>query len=453
MKAVEYPNDNKINQPAGEEIENQEQNFQNVMPKNSNRNLKIIIGVLVVLLISTAGATGFYIFENKNISKKEPQIQANNQNVSPSLSSSQSIQKSAEVSGILYAYKQFSPSVTKIYQSTVDGQNKSEVDIHYSEEIKFLASKNGKYLARWDNNKLEIASTKDLSFKKIAEISKPNLQLSGVVWSVDGTKLAYIISKDMKPDEPFSTSEKKLYVINRDGSGQKLIRQFLKPYYVILEGFNLLNDELYWFETGEGGFVSNFTVVSLADGSIKEIKKDLDPKLDSFLNFNSDFSKAYYIKGNKIIEYTLANNNKRVLYKLDKVGQDKYGNRSSINNLKLSPKDDLLVFMRRTEPDEKEITLSISLPSGKVDTLLDDARYYNIGPLYWSPEGRYLWFETWCHGCGQETGYNNEGEYYIMDMKTKRISLFFKGQKDEYEKTGQGVRINETLNFISWISD
>lgn len=450
---MEYSNDNKINQP-NDEMGNQEQNFPGMPPKNSTRNLKIIIGVLVVLLVAAASVAGFYIFGNKNISEKEQLTPVSDQNIVPSTQDNQIIQKSDKAPLIVYAYKQFSTSVTKIYQSDISGQSKSEVNIGYAEGVRFMATKDGKYLARWDNNKLEIAPAKGLnSFKKIAETLEPNTRLNNVVWSVDGTKLVYIISKDLKPNEPFSPSEKRLYVINRDGSGQKLVKQFQRPDYVALEGFNSPKNELYWFETGEGGFVGNFTVINLADGSVKETKKDLDPGLDFSLNFTSDFSKAYYIKDYKIYEYTLSNNNKRILYELDNVGQDKYGNRSNIDRLKLSPKDNLLVFTRRTEPDDKEITFSIALPSGKVEILLDDAKYYNIGPFTWSPEGKYLWFETWCHGCGQETGYNNEGEYYIMDMETKNISLFFKGSKGEYEKTGQGVRINETLNFISWITE
>ena len=450
---MEYPNDNKINQPTGE-IDNQEQISPNKPIKNSNRNLKIIIGVLVVLLTVTIGVASFYLFGSKNVSDKVEQTQGNNQNILPPSSNNQNVQRIDKTSSIIYAYKKYSPSEAKIYLSDISGKNKSEINIGYAEGVRFLTSKDGKYLARWDNNKLETASATGISsFKKIAETSELNSRLSGVVWSIDGTKLVYIISKDLKPDEPFSPSEKILYVINRDGTGQKLVKQFQKLDYIALEGFNSLSNELYWFKTGEGGFVGNFTVVNLADGSIKETKKDLDPELDFSLNFSSDFSKAYYIKDNKIIEYTLSSNNKRTLYDLNNIGQDKYGNRSNIDRLKLSPKDNLLVFSRRIEPDDKEITLSISLPSGKIETLLDDSKYFNIGPFYWSPEGKYLWFETWCHGCGQESGYNNEGEYYIMDVDTKNISLFFKGAKGEYEKTGQGVRINETLNFIGWITE
>jgi hypothetical protein len=67
---MDYSNGNKLNQ-QGSNLENQGQNFSNIPPQNSIRNLKIIIGVLVVLLVGALGVAGYYIFGNKNISQTE----------------------------------------------------------------------------------------------------------------------------------------------------------------------------------------------------------------------------------------------------------------------------------------------------------------------------------------------------------------------------------------------
>lgn len=104
-----------------------------------------------------------------------------------------------------------------------------------------MTSKDEKYLTRFDDHKLEVASVKDFSFKRIAGTSESNSWLGGVTWSTDGAKLAYIITKDLEPDEPFGSYENKLYVIDRDGSNQKLIKQFQKPREVSLVGFNSLS--------------------------------------------------------------------------------------------------------------------------------------------------------------------------------------------------------------------
>ncbi len=159
MKAVEYLRGNKNSQPIVDETENQELNFPGTTPKSLPCNLKVIIVFLAVLLVATTGIAGFYILGNRSVPKEEPWKQAYIQKVSPPLTDNQDVQKSKEVPLVLYAYMQFrspvlyalepvSPSVTKVYKSSVDGQSRSEVNIGYGEEgFRFLASEDGKYLA------------------------------------------------------------------------------------------------------------------------------------------------------------------------------------------------------------------------------------------------------------------------------------------------------------------
>jgi hypothetical protein len=78
---MENSNDNKLNQQDSN-LENQGQSFSNIPPQGSNRNLKIIIGVLIVLLVGTLGVAGYYVFKNKNISQTEQPTPTDNQNVS-----------------------------------------------------------------------------------------------------------------------------------------------------------------------------------------------------------------------------------------------------------------------------------------------------------------------------------------------------------------------------------
>ena len=78
---MENSNDNKFNQ-QNSEAENQGQNFSGVPLQGSNRNLKIIIGVLIVLLVGTIGVVGYYIFSNKNIPQTKQSTPTNNQSMS-----------------------------------------------------------------------------------------------------------------------------------------------------------------------------------------------------------------------------------------------------------------------------------------------------------------------------------------------------------------------------------
>ena len=86
---MENLNDNKLNQQSSG-VKNQEQNFSTTPPQKSNRNLKIIIGVLVVLLIASIGVAGFYVYKNKQITPTEnptitPEPTNSNQNKQTSI--------------------------------------------------------------------------------------------------------------------------------------------------------------------------------------------------------------------------------------------------------------------------------------------------------------------------------------------------------------------------------
>jgi len=82
---MEYPNDSKINQ-QNNEAGNPGQNFSSMPPQNSNRNLKILVGVLIVLLVGTLGVASYYVSKNKVISQNEQPAPTNNQNTSPNVS-------------------------------------------------------------------------------------------------------------------------------------------------------------------------------------------------------------------------------------------------------------------------------------------------------------------------------------------------------------------------------
>lgn len=129
---MENSNDNKLNQ-QGSNLENQGKNFSSIPPQSSNRNLKIIIGVLVVLLVGALGVAGYYIFSKKNISQTQQPTPSNSQN----MSSSESFvvpqnavianQKTVNWNGQTY-------TITQYCQGTVQNQ-KIEVDSTYSGQM------------------------------------------------------------------------------------------------------------------------------------------------------------------------------------------------------------------------------------------------------------------------------------------------------------------------------
>lgn len=77
---MEYLNETRVSQP-GAEIHNQGQNFSNTPPQNSNRNLKIFIGVLMIATISIAGF--IFLKNEESIPKNERATTGNNQDLLP----------------------------------------------------------------------------------------------------------------------------------------------------------------------------------------------------------------------------------------------------------------------------------------------------------------------------------------------------------------------------------
>jgi hypothetical protein len=399
------------------------------------------IAILILFLAMVMAVSGC-------IKKDTPKAVVNNNTQPVNVNENQDagVVEEENKTSIIYAYRHFKDGKTKIFKSDINGNNKVELDINYGDGVNFTQSKDGKYIIRWDKDKIEVAFVKNLFFKKIFNVSNNDEMLSSVLISNNNKKIVFFVHKFLKPDEPFSPTEQYIYMMNTDGSEKTLVKQFIEPSVGDLLGVNLEKREFYWFEGGGGGGeFYNFTTLNLQDGSVKEIKKDINLFGNSLI-FSSNFSKAYFIEGNKIFEYSFSDNNKKMLYELSNIGQDEYGNGSFIDRLRISPNEDMLVFVRVTEPDNKEITFSIDLKSWQVNTLLDDSRYYNIAPAHWSPDGNYLWFETFCHGCGDTSGYDNGGEYYLMDISTKELKLFFKSSRTE-----AGVRFDEHLNFIGWV--
>lgn len=76
---MEQLNDNKNNQPT-DNITETEQNPYTVPPKIPNRNLKIIIGVLIVLFVASVSVAGFFILKGKNSNDNQKLTENQNTN-------------------------------------------------------------------------------------------------------------------------------------------------------------------------------------------------------------------------------------------------------------------------------------------------------------------------------------------------------------------------------------
>lgn len=351
---------------------------------------------------------------------------------------------------VLYGYKRFSTSESRLLKANPFNQEKVEFNFAHGEWTKLLATRDGKRLAKLDARALAVSVTPFTApWREVYRTASDQEHIMDAIWSSDGSALAVFTFKSFgsASEDPFvpSPGEMSFYLVNRNGTSSRLVKRFSDADSFIansLIGFNTNQAEVYWVFQGSDGGVGDLTVMSALDGSIKAIKRDVGPAW-LYLLLNSDQSRAYYISedARNIFEYSLLNDTKRILFSFHGSQSDPgYTAESRIARLVLSPVDDALVFTVRTKG--KDITYRMLLPQGKLETLVEDFSFHNAHPSHWSPDGKYLWFETW--------GFD-QGEYYVMDLDTKKMHLFFRGKRGDYHQTGEGVRVDEALQFIAWL--
>lgn len=208
---MEYPNDNKLNQPG---VENQGQNFSNMPPQNSSRNLKIIIGVLAVLLIVALGTAGFYIFRDKNVSQNEQPSPTNNQSTSQVTETP----KSEHLPVVIYTQQikttdngsRTWPTV-RILQKVGDVAPKILAEVGKVGEypIGYQLSPDNKFLLVNLESKLQILN---LATKELKDLFIPKRQVLSVSYSPDAKQL-FIWDQKYAPTDGYNSYYVHLFIL------------------------------------------------------------------------------------------------------------------------------------------------------------------------------------------------------------------------------------------------
>lgn len=364
---------------------------------------------------------------------------------------------------ILYEYSKFYPEeIRRIYKASLDGSNKIETSLssNVNRSIRYSYYYDKDYLIQTDGveKAISIIPLDDITqINTIVSIQDKYTHL-GSIFPIDESRLVYIESRETEPEqyEYGGPREQNIYTINIDGTNKNLIYSFIltRPSGIGFKAFNQTTNEVYWTEGGGGGCSGHFTTLNILTGEIRKIETAIPDNAVCSIVFNEDHSVGYYLEDRrKIVEYNFISNTKTYLYETPE-GMDANSNSSFIRGPLLSPDENKIAFSERLEPSDKEITKLIDVVSKKVITLLDDERYYNIGPSSWSPDSNYLWLDTNCRGCGRSKGYDNDGEYYLLDITSNRIITHFIGEKKACDESGQRcVNTNERLNLIGWLEE
>lgn len=409
-----------------------------------------VISIIVLFILLLVVGVMFYLLKSQ---KNQSTPQNFEQKTAPS--SSLSPVNPTNIS-VVYAYHQYdalnNDYDTKVFKTDYNNQNKAELDIGFflstsntdpyqTKGYLYKTTPDGKYLFRISRifKSIEVASAQlPNSFRKLVKISQGSIH--NLTISPSGNEIAYIVRNE---------TEGKLFIMNIDGGEQRFIKAIESTNSI--EGLNAKNNQI---------FLKDEILTLHEDGTIKTVQKNHIPGEQP--EFSSGFDKAYYRfinyteseKTEGIIEYDIVNKKEKVIYKInDKQGQ--------ITSFILSPVNDMLLFEQEDLSNNKRILYSISLPGGKADILINDLQYYGLVPTLcghhcfggsnaWSPDGKYILLE------GVVCTYNDlcklhEGETYLIDINSKKMSLFFK-QNSQVDQAQPQKQIKDSLEFIGWLT-
>jgi hypothetical protein len=336
---------NKLNQ-QGSEAENQSQNLSSVPPRSSNPNLKIIIGVLIVLLVGSLGVAGYYIFANKNIPQTEQPIPTNNQNVSQTTETPNSQAEHLPV--VIYTerikttdYSSRSWPTVRIMRKVGDAEPEILAEVGKVGEYpnNFQLSPDNKFLLVNLESKLQILN---LATKELKDLFIPKRQVLSVSYSPDAKQL-FIWDQKYAPRD----GDRSYYVhlLTLENQQDQIVKQgdsvrpffgsvwrddnkvllheaygaFLKPWY-----YDLINNQLS--ET-PGSFAAGLVsksgkVMAVEKDSVGDVCNDFGGSASSVYNIidpvSGNILGAIGGSGNRVSVLAFSPDDKEAIYQAEK---------------------------------------------------------------------------------------------------------------------------------------
>jgi hypothetical protein len=289
-------------------------------------------------------------------------------------------------------YAVVSGNEARFFRSRLDGTMKTQVapNLRFPNSdsarfARFGASPDGKFVAYRDFTRLYIAQVGDrIDFRELAHPVSPQDRIYDSVWSSDGSMLAYVAGRPSEDPENFDAQESYLYVVRPTGAGRRLVRRFHKPDAIGLVEFSSTRRKIFWSEPVDGGESRGLTLLSLEDGSVRNLGASL-PEFHDDMTMSPDLKTAYYVDdaARRLVQFSLTRAQSRTLYQVDT--PPKEGARD-VGAPILSRDGTRLAFWARVKGDERG-TFIVALPDGPPHRLETG----NYTPKNLSPDGRFLW--------------------------------------------------------------
>jgi hypothetical protein len=343
---MENSNDNKLNQ-QGSNLENQGQNFSGISPQGSNRNLKIIIGVLIIVLVGALGAAGYYVFKNnKNISQTEQPTPTNNQNVSQTTETPNSQAEHLPV--VIYTQQVKTtdngsrtwPTVRILRKvGNTEPEILAEVGKVGEYPNNFQLSPDNKFLLVNLESKLQILN---LATKELKDLFIPKRQVLSVSYSPDAKQL-FIWDQKYAPTDGnnsyhahlFTLADQKDQIIKQGSNAStffgsvwrndnkvilnEALGEFSRPWY-----FDLNNNQM---SKSTGNFASGLTsesgkAMAVVKDSVGDVCNDFSGSASSVYNIidpvSGNISGTIGGSGNRVSVLAISSDDKEAVYQAEK---------------------------------------------------------------------------------------------------------------------------------------
>lgn len=374
-----------------------------------------LIGIILAFFLIAAAIIGvsFYIQRTGSLSKilNNKTIQAENNEPSEKTSV---LTGANNVSALYtldpYVDENVSSQKKTFYLLDPNTGSKREILIELEWFTELKVPKDNKYIFRINRRSIDMASASALDqFKNVVTLLKDEyIDYQNNVLSNDGQYIAYVKYKMV--DEKIvkwyisvanTLTKESVDIISFDAplSGVRIVR---------LWGINPQQDEIYYIDPTDKPF--KLKILNLKDANIKSEKKNLTPDDDFKVDFNNDYSKAYFIEKGGVFEYLLAQDTKKELYRA--------------HNLLLAPNGEYLIsaeFANLPTGTGEEELFKFDLKTQRKE-VIDDVCLKNAGPEGISNNGKYLWYSAQCI---------TDQEYfkrtsYIIDLasQTDRAKVF-----------------------------
>ena len=304
------------------------------------------------------------------------------------------------------------------FKSNLDTKDEIDISSYFKDYPSISVSPNGKYITRQNNKVLEIALSKDLSFKQAFLVTNENGEIGyPPLWSSDSTSVAILVVNGRDNAGLLGNVPKTLYLINVNTLESKKLHTFEKGSDMWLETFDSDAHKLHIVEVPPSSGViipgtERYSSVDTITGKI-----NFEEVLDITNKIERENKHKYFVSNEKILyDLDLSLNTTKIIF------DAKDGYLSEIKYL--PPKNRQFVFTdQKSNNKTVKFTLYLyDIDTQKLSVLVEDLN----GKIYMQPslDGRYIWIRP--------SAVDDKGTYKVFDMITKKLTTFT-SQKDKYK--------------------